>query len=100
MRAQPGSLLSVSSFFFLAAILVYPSSSFAFRNLISLSFPLLVGIVSYLRLKYTHINMRYGNWDVLLFPHGSKTPMQEFRTQCFVTRDNGTKDCADLDTVY
>jgi hypothetical protein len=33
--------------------------------------------------------MRYGSWDVLLFPHGSKTPMQEFRTQCFVTRDNG-----------
>jgi hypothetical protein len=33
--------------------------------------------------------MRYTNWDVLLFPHGSKTPMQEFRTQCFVTRDNG-----------
>lgn len=41
-------------------------------------------------------NMRYGSWDVLLFPHGSKTPMQEFRTQCFVTRDNGVDHTADL----
>ncbi|KAI9372031.1 hypothetical protein BJX61DRAFT_553270 [Aspergillus egyptiacus] len=31
--------------------------------------------------------MRYENWDVLLFPAGSKTPIQEFKTQCFVTRD-------------
>ncbi|KAL1963225.1 hypothetical protein VTN77DRAFT_8550 [Rasamsonia byssochlamydoides] len=31
--------------------------------------------------------MRYENWDVLLFPEGSKVPIQEFRTQCFVTRD-------------
>jgi hypothetical protein len=33
--------------------------------------------------------MRYENWDVLLFPEGSKVPIQEFRTQCFVTRDQG-----------
>ncbi|PGH02338.1 hypothetical protein AJ79_07678 [Helicocarpus griseus UAMH5409] len=32
--------------------------------------------------------MRFENWDVLLFPLGSKVPVQEFRTQCFVTRDN------------
>ncbi|WEW59865.1 hypothetical protein PRK78_005346 [Emydomyces testavorans] len=31
--------------------------------------------------------MRYENWDVLLFPEGSRVPLQEFRTQCFVTRD-------------
>ncbi|KAJ5782144.1 hypothetical protein N7457_003918 [Penicillium paradoxum] len=31
--------------------------------------------------------MRYRNWDVLLFPAGSKTPIQEFKTQCFVTKD-------------
>ncbi|KAL2864896.1 uncharacterized protein BJX67DRAFT_373538 [Aspergillus lucknowensis] len=31
--------------------------------------------------------MRYENWDVLLFPANSKVPIQEFKTQCFVTRD-------------
>ncbi|EEH36475.2 hypothetical protein PAAG_06893 [Paracoccidioides lutzii Pb01] len=31
--------------------------------------------------------MRFENWDVLLFPEGSKVPIQEFKTQCFVTRD-------------
>ncbi|KAL2824760.1 hypothetical protein BDW59DRAFT_82195 [Aspergillus cavernicola] len=31
--------------------------------------------------------MRYENWDVLLFPASSKAPLQEFKTQCFVTRD-------------
>jgi hypothetical protein len=33
--------------------------------------------------------MRYENWDVLLFPANSKVPVQEFKTQCFVTRDRG-----------
>jgi hypothetical protein len=32
-------------------------------------------------------NMRYRNWDVLLFPGASKVPIQEFKTQCFVTKD-------------
>lgn len=31
--------------------------------------------------------MRYENWDVLLFPENSKVPIQEFKTQCFVTKD-------------
>lgn len=31
--------------------------------------------------------MRYRNWDILLFPEGSKAPIQEFKTQCFVTKD-------------
>ncbi|GAE00134.1 hypothetical protein AOR_1_1022074 [Paecilomyces variotii No. 5] len=31
--------------------------------------------------------MRYENWDVLLFPEGSKVPIQEFKTQCFVIKD-------------
>ncbi|KAJ5389234.1 uncharacterized protein N7496_000302 [Penicillium cataractarum] len=31
--------------------------------------------------------MRYENWDVLLFPDGTRVPIQEFKTQCFVTRD-------------
>lgn len=31
--------------------------------------------------------MRYETWDVLLFPEGSRVPIQEFKTQCFVTKD-------------
>ncbi|OOQ87535.1 hypothetical protein PEBR_15449 [Penicillium brasilianum] len=31
--------------------------------------------------------MRYENWDILLFPEGARVPIQEFKTQCFVTRD-------------
>ncbi|RHZ53368.1 uncharacterized protein CDV56_103294 [Aspergillus thermomutatus] len=31
--------------------------------------------------------MRYENWDVLLFPESSKVPIQEFKTQCFVTQE-------------
>lgn len=33
--------------------------------------------------------MRYQDWDVLLFPEGSKAPLQEFRTGCFVIPDPG-----------
>ena len=35
--------------------------------------------------------MRYMNWDVLLFPDGSKTPLQEFRTVCDITQDPGNQ---------
>ncbi|KAJ5929740.1 hypothetical protein N7454_006690 [Penicillium verhagenii] len=31
--------------------------------------------------------MRYENWDILLFPEHRNVPIQEFKTQCFVTRD-------------
>ncbi|KZF24273.1 hypothetical protein L228DRAFT_237217 [Xylona heveae TC161] len=31
--------------------------------------------------------MRYKSWDVLLFPAGSKAPLQEFRTACHAIRD-------------
>jgi len=31
--------------------------------------------------------MRYENWDILIFPGDLKAPAQEFKTQCFVTRD-------------
>lgn len=34
--------------------------------------------------------MRYINWDILLFPDGSKVPLQEFKTRCYVTEDPGT----------
>lgn len=32
--------------------------------------------------------MRFENWDILLFPQASGTPLQEFRTECYgiVTR--------------
>ncbi|GAT19034.1 similar to An12g00400 [Aspergillus luchuensis] len=33
--------------------------------------------------------MRYEDWDVILFPESSKVPIQEFKTQCFVTKDKG-----------
>ena len=33
--------------------------------------------------------MRYQDWDVLLFPRGSRAPLQEFRTGCFVIPDPG-----------
>lgn len=34
--------------------------------------------------------MRYENWDVLLFPEGSRIPLHEFKTQCYVTKDTGS----------
>ena len=40
--------------------------------------------------KKTSKIMRYTNWDVLLFPEGSKVPLQEFQTSCYVTEDPGT----------
>ena len=36
------------------------------------------------------LKMRYENWDVLLFPEISKVPIQEYRTQCTVTKGRGT----------
>ncbi|KAI9677205.1 MAG: hypothetical protein M1829_002779 [Trizodia sp. TS-e1964] len=33
--------------------------------------------------------MRYQNWDILLFPRGSKTPVQEFKTRCAVVQTSG-----------
>lgn len=38
-------------------------------------------------------NMRYLNWDVLLFPTGSKAPLQEFKASCYVTEDLGPYLC-------
>ncbi|ORY66182.1 uncharacterized protein BCR38DRAFT_319153, partial [Pseudomassariella vexata] len=31
--------------------------------------------------------MRYDDWDVLLFPKGSKVPLKEFKTNCHVVND-------------
>lgn len=42
--------------------------------------------------------MRYENWDVLLFPEDSSAPLQEFKTQCFVTRDTDSS-CSQLSTM-
>jgi len=31
--------------------------------------------------------MRFGDWDILLFPDASHVPLQEFRTACFVVQE-------------
>ncbi|RPA85562.1 hypothetical protein BJ508DRAFT_302819 [Ascobolus immersus RN42] len=36
--------------------------------------------------------MRYGNWDVLLFPSGSRVPIQEFGVSCFHCFDPATSE--------
>lgn len=33
--------------------------------------------------------MRYGDWDILLFPGSSKVPMKEFKVACHVVHDSG-----------
>ncbi|KAI8933888.1 hypothetical protein NX059_009585 [Plenodomus lindquistii] len=33
--------------------------------------------------------MRYDDWDVILFPRDSPVPIQEFKTACFVSPDEG-----------
>lgn len=32
--------------------------------------------------------MRYDDWDVILFPKDSQTPIQEFKTACYHVNDN------------
>jgi len=32
-------------------------------------------------------NMRFQDWDVLLFPADSQTPFKEFKTACYTTTD-------------
>lgn len=33
--------------------------------------------------------MRYDNWDIILFPEDSNIPIQEYRTACYLSRDEG-----------
>ena len=33
--------------------------------------------------------MRYEDWDILLFPAGSRVPFKEFKTVCHVIQDPG-----------
>jgi hypothetical protein len=33
--------------------------------------------------------MRYDNWDIILFPEDSNIPIQEYKTACFLSRDEG-----------
>jgi hypothetical protein len=79
-------LLSVSSILNLSLLLVYG----ALRPAIATD-----GLVSFLhrsslsQRSTSQSKMRYQDWDVLLFPEGSKVPIQEFKTQCHVTRDLG-----------
>ncbi|MCJ1311074.1 hypothetical protein MMC25_004744 [Agyrium rufum] len=41
--------------------------------------------------------MRYTSWDVLIFPEPSKTPLQEFKTACYVVQD---PDASNIDSSY
>jgi hypothetical protein len=39
--------------------------------------------------SFGSVKMRYEDWDVLLFPAGSKVPLKEFKTSCHVITDHG-----------
>jgi hypothetical protein len=63
-----------------------PSSTSCALCLASLTFPVAPTTTA----KYfacRSFRMRYLNWDVLLFPAGSKVPMQEFKTGCYAVQD-------------
>jgi hypothetical protein len=34
-------------------------------------------------------NMRYEDWDILIFPKGSSAPVKEFKVACHVVHDVG-----------
>ncbi|KAJ4404529.1 hypothetical protein N0V91_005873 [Didymella pomorum] len=42
--------------------------------------------------------MRYDNWDVILFPEGSNIPIPEYRTACYLSRDEGGHELPTLRT--
>ncbi|KAJ5300517.1 Apoptosis-inducing factor 1 [Penicillium atrosanguineum] len=44
--------------------------------------------------------MRYENWDVLIFPEGTKVPVQEFKTQCFVIRETESSYLQNVSTGH
>ena len=46
------------------------------------------------------LTMRFENWDILLFPRGSKTPIQEFKTTCNVVHDGGTVQFAAITPLW
>lgn len=37
----------------------------------------------------TNSNMRYGDWDILLFPRDGKVPLKEFKVACHMVKDPG-----------
>lgn len=55
-----------------------------------------IHVTFYIHYIFWTVKMRYENWDVLLFPATSKAPIQEFKTQCFVTRDRGGMSCSSI----
>lgn len=48
----------------------------------------------------TDPTMRFQDWDVLLFPHGSHVPIREFRTACFAQQDTRTMSTTPLLTCF
>lgn len=39
--------------------------------------------------QHAPVNMRYEDWDILLFPRGCEVPMKEFKVACHVVHDPG-----------
>lgn len=39
--------------------------------------------------QHASVNMRYEDWDILLFPRGCSVPMKEFKVACHVVHDLG-----------
>lgn len=39
--------------------------------------------------QHAPVNMRYEDWDILLFPQGCEVPMKEFKVACHVVHDPG-----------
>lgn len=73
--SSPGCSFFRRSIQFIPTIVYYPISS---------------SVLHFIRREKAHLaRMRYEHWDVLLFPENSKIPVQEFKTQCFVTKDRG-----------
>lgn len=54
------------------------------------SLPTPVFLEAFVKFNCHHdVSMRYEDWDILIFPRGSKTPVREFKTACHVVPDLG-----------
>lgn len=44
--------------------------------------------------------MRYDNWDIILFPEDSNIPIPEYRTACYLSRDEGELNCPTTRLIF
>lgn len=77
-----------------SVLLVFASWSLAIQSLQSSLFPRLEYLLapnslSASRVESTNDSMRYGDWDILLFPRDGKVPLKEFKVACHMVRDPG-----------